>query len=31
MVLADAHLRKFGSDTLADIRAALEAYRARIV
>ena len=31
LVLADAYLRKFGSDTLSDIQAALVAYRARIL
>lgn len=30
MVLADAYLRKFGSDSLEDISAALAAYKARI-
>lgn len=31
MVLADAYLDKFGHDDMADIRSALDAYRARIV
>jgi chorismate synthase len=31
LVLADAYLRKFGTDTLSDIQAALAAYRTRIL
>ncbi len=30
LVLADAYLRKFGSDNMTDIKAALKAYKARI-